>query len=174
MTHETTHFRILVVDDNPAIHEDFRKILLGSRGRDAALEAKEAILFDTPVSAPLPVTFELESAFQGQEALDKTIIAIGAGIPYALAFVDVRMPPGWDGIETVENLWRADPALQVVICTAYADYSWEKMAARLGATDNCVILKKPFDNVEVLAARPCHDQEMAGHPASPASLGDAG
>ncbi len=149
MMETASHFRILLVDDNPAIHEDFRKILLGAR-RDSALEETEAIIFDTPKPPPIPTTFELESAYQGQEALDKVIVAVAEGKPYAMAFVDVRMPPGWDGIETVENLWKADPALQVVICTAYADYSWEKMAARLGATDNCVILKKPFDNVEVL------------------------
>ena len=80
----------------------------------------------------MPVTFELESAFQGKEALEKTIIGIAAGKPYALAFVDVRMPPGWDGIETIEHLWQVDPALQVVVCTAYSDYSWEKMTVRLG------------------------------------------
>jgi len=150
MTQPTSHFRILLVDDNPAIHEDFRKILLGSRSRNSALEAAEAVLFGTPEPAAAVASFEIESAYQGQEALDKLKAAYHANMPYALAFVDVRMPPGWDGIETIEQLWRVDPALQVVICTAYADYSWEKMAARLGTSDSCVILKKPFDNVEVL------------------------
>jgi PAS domain S-box-containing protein len=60
------------------------------------------------------------------------------------------MPPGWDGVETIEHLWQVDPALQVVVCTAYSDYSWEKMTVRLGVNDNLVILKKPFDNIEVL------------------------
>ncbi len=145
-----THFRVLLVDDNPAIHQDFRKILLGAGQRDTSLAAAEAVLFGTPEPAPVIATFEIESAYQGQEALEKLTAAIDEKKPYSLAFVDVRMPPGWDGIETVEYLWKADPSLQVVICTAYADYSWEKMAARLGASDNCVILKKPFDNVEVL------------------------
>ncbi|MEM9489901.1 MAG: response regulator, partial [Myxococcota bacterium] len=69
--------------------------------------------------------------------------------PYAVAFVDVRMPPGWDGIETTERLWRVQPNLQVVLCTAYSDYSWEEIFQRLGYTDQLVILKKPFDAVEV-------------------------
>lgn len=72
------------------------------------------------------------------------------GRPYAMAFVDVRMPPGWDGIETISRIWKMYPALQVVICTAYSDYSWEEMIRQVGKTDNLVILKKPFDNIEVL------------------------
>ena len=142
--------RILLVDDNPAIHEDFRKILLGSSRNRHELDAIESVLFDTP-HTPVNVTaFELESAYQGKEALDKVTQALKNGTPYAMAFVDVRMPPGWDGVETIERLWQVDPALQVVVCTAYSDYSWEKMTVRLGVNDNLVILKKPFDNIEVL------------------------
>jgi len=62
----------------------------------------------------------------------------------------VRMPPGWDGIETISRIWEADPDIQVVLCTAYSDYSWDEIAGRLGSTDRLVILKKPFDAVEVL------------------------
>jgi len=142
---------ILIVDDNPAIHEDFRKILLGSGARNIALEAVEAVLFDQPApSASHLGRFHLEFASQGKEALEKVQQAHAIGRPYALAFVDIRMPPGWDGVETIEHLWKVDPGLQIVICTAYSDYSWEKMSQRLGVNDNLVILKKPFDNVEVL------------------------
>ena len=71
------------------------------------------------------------------------------GRPFALAFVDGRMPPGWDGVETIVHIWRAHPELQIVICTAYSDYSWEQIIARVGESDSLVILKKPFDAVEV-------------------------
>ena len=67
-----------------------------------------------------------------------------------MAFVDVRMPPGWDGVETITRIWKLYPDLQVVICTAYSDYSWEEMIRQLGKSDSLVILKKPFDNIEVL------------------------
>jgi two-component system, sensor histidine kinase and response regulator len=70
--------------------------------------------------------------------------------PYAMAFVDVRMPPGWDGVETTAKIWQKYPDLQVVICTAYSDYSWEEMLKKLGYSDRLIILKKPFDNIEVL------------------------
>ncbi len=142
--------RILLVDDNPAIHEDFRKILLGAPKARAKLDAMESVIFDQPVAPIVPVRFELDSAHQGQEALEKVQQSIASERPYALAFVDVRMPPGWDGVETIERLWQVDPALQIVVCTAYSDYSWEKMTARLGVNENLVILKKPFDNIEVL------------------------
>jgi two-component system NtrC family sensor kinase len=142
--------RILVVDDNPSIHEDFRKVLAGGNRRQPALLQAEAALFGEP-SIPGPVAdFQLESAHQGQEALDKVRRSLAEGRPYAMVFVDVRMPPGWDGVETVSRIWEEDPDLQVVICTAYSDYSWEEMVRKLGARDNLVILKKPFDNVEVL------------------------
>jgi PAS domain S-box-containing protein len=143
--------RILLVDDNPSIHEDFRKILLGSQIRNEALDAAEAIIFGSDsATRDTSHDFVLESAFQGQEALERVTQSIANGTPYAMAFIDVRMPPGWDGIETIHHLWKVDPALQVVICTAYSDYSWEKMTAKIGISDNVVILKKPFDNIEVL------------------------
>src|SRR5260370_36170329 len=92
----------------------------------------------------------MDSAFQGQEALKRITVALQESRPYAMAFLDVRMPPGWDGIETAERIWVEDPDLQIVLCTAYSDYSWEQMRERLGRSDRLVILKKPFDNVEVL------------------------
>jgi len=66
-----------------------------------------------------------------------------------MAFVDIRMPPGLDGVETIERLWQEDPALQIVLCTAYSDYSWAEVLARLDVRDRLLILKKPFDAVEV-------------------------
>ena len=143
------NLRILVVDDSRAIHDDFRKILTG-KSRTQAMSDAEAELFGEPTALPSPTAFELESAFQGEEAVEMIRRAVAAGRPYAMAFMDVRMPPGWDGIETTEKAWQVDPDLQVVICTAYSDYSWGQMIARLGNSDRLVILKKPFDNVEAL------------------------
>jgi PAS domain S-box-containing protein len=143
--------RILLVDDNPAIHEDFKKVLLNSQVRNDALDDAEAMLFEEkPRAKHEAAQFTIDSAFQGQEALEKVRQAIANGEPYALVFMDVRMPPGWDGIETIERLWKEDPSLQAVVCTAFSDYSWESMTERLGISDNLVLLKKPFDSAEVL------------------------
>ena len=51
-----------------------------------------------------------------------------------MAFVDVRMPPGWDGVETITRIWEVDPDLQIVVCTAYADYSWEELRSKVDAS----------------------------------------
>jgi len=145
--------RLLLIDDTPAIHEDFRRILGG--GTSSALDAAKAALFgDFAPAAPAAAEqaggpFEMDSAYQGQEGLAKVEQSAAAGRPYALAFVDMRMPPGWDGVETIERLWQADPRLQVVICTAYSDTSWEEVLRRLDARDRLLVLKKPFDTIEV-------------------------
>ena len=143
--------RILIVDDNASIHADFRKILAGQDPDAGGLARAEAELFGVALTKPREQPeFELSSAFQGQQALELVRDAVQTGRPFAMAFVDVRMPPGWDGIETTARLWEADPDLQIVICTAYSDYSWDEMITRLGRSDRMVILKKPFDTVEVL------------------------
>ena len=141
--------RILVIDDSERIHEDFRAVL-GHTDADTAVlhEAKTAIFGKVP-SVSAHIDFELDSALQGQEGLEKVKKALGEGRPYAMAFVDIRMPPGWDGVETIRRIWRTYPELEVVICTAYSDYDWNEIVAKLGQTDRLLILKKPFDNVEV-------------------------
>jgi signal transduction histidine kinase/response regulator RpfG family c-di-GMP phosphodiesterase len=142
--------RILVIDDNHAIHEDFRKVLGGAAVENAALVEAEAALFGDQ-AATVPATgFQIDSAYQGQEGLAFVQRSIQEKQPYAVAFVDIRMPPGWDGVETTRKLWEVDPDLQVVICTAYSDYSWDEMRRRIGNSDRFLILKKPFDTVEVL------------------------
>ncbi|MFZ3183391.1 MAG: ATP-binding protein [Pseudomonas sp.] len=140
--------RILLIDDTPSIHQDFRKILLPDTSAESDLDAVEAVLFDAKVKVRT-VPFELDSAYQGQEGLAKVCESLKANRPYALAFVDMRMPQGWDGVETIERLWQEDPLLQIVVCTAYSDYSWEEVLERLDGRDRLLILKKPFDNIEV-------------------------
>ena len=145
--------RILIIDDLPAIHDDIRKILNPPlKTDDAALRAR-AMEFapDSPLSRlpEAPAAFDLSSALQGEEGVNKARAAAEMGLPFALAFVDGRMPPGWNGVETTRKLWDVCPDLQIVICTAYADYSWEEIRRILGANDNLVILKKPFDIVEL-------------------------
>jgi signal transduction histidine kinase len=140
--------RILLIDDTPSIHVDFRKILTPTPAPTVELDEMEAALFGGTVKSA-SVLFELDSAYGGQEGLGKLKWALQEHRPYALAFVDMRMPEGWDGAQTIEHLWQADPRLQVVVCTAYSDYSWDELLDRLQAHDRLLILKKPFDNIEV-------------------------
>ncbi|HEX8435763.1 ATP-binding protein [Archangium sp.] len=140
--------RVLVIDDTPSLHQDFHRILSAGEG-DASLSELRASLFGTPPPRPKGYCFEVDSAFQGEEGLQRVGAARKEGRPYALAFVDVRMPPGMDGVETTERLWREDPDLQVVLCSAYTDYSWEEVVQRLGISQRLLILHKPFDSIEV-------------------------
>lgn len=142
--------RVLVVDDNQSIHDDFRIILEGNNPQTRALEAEGAALFGSTEESSATTAFEVDCAFQGEEALAKLQEALRAGRPYALAFVDVRMPPGWDGVTTIEKLWELCPDLEIVICTAYSDHDWHTIVSRLGISSRLLVLKKPYDNLEVL------------------------
>jgi two-component system sensor histidine kinase/response regulator len=148
--HDDKNRRVLVIDDNQSIHDDFRKILSPVDATDAALEAAEAAAYGRPAAAVQHAQFEVDSAYQGQEGAVLVKKALAVGRPYAMAFVDVRMPPGWDGVETTQKIWAIDPDIQIVICTAHSDYTWNEMFERIGDCDGLVILKKPFDSVEAI------------------------
>ncbi len=141
--------RILVIDDNKAIHEDYRAILEGADADTINVDQEEAGIFGAALESSEQERFEVDSAFQGQNGLEKVQQALYNGRPYAMAFVDMRMPPGWDGVETIQRIWEVYPELQIVICTAYSDYSWHETVGKLGKTAQLLILKKPSDNVEV-------------------------
>src|ERR1700726_166880 len=144
--------RILIVDDNAAIHLDFRKVL-GSQAEhsaQAALDVLEANLFGADIATAVRPDFDIDSAHQGQEGVAMAHRARLEGRPYAMAFVDMRMPPGWDGLKTIERLWAADPDVQVVICSAHTDYDWTEVVQRLGHSDKLLVLRKPAEPIEVL------------------------
>ena len=143
--------RVLVIDDNPAIHEDMRKVLGPGLVNSAQVTESAAAVFGDAAkdTAALPV-FQVDSASQGEEGVTMVRHARDRDQPYAVAFVDARMPPGWDGLETITRLWEQDPDVLIVLCTAYSDFSWHEIRTRLARPQQLVILKKPFDNMEVL------------------------
>lgn len=148
-------FRVLIVDDNPAIHEDFSHSLSDGRARSRALDELTLSVLGVPpsstpsVSAGLDPTFELDFAMQGKEALARVTAAHKAEAPYALVFMDIQMPPGWDGMESTERITAVDPDVHVVLCTAHTDYASQQRLAALPARARVLILKKPFDMLEV-------------------------
>ena len=119
--------RLLVIDDNRRIFDDFQTVLRATTDV-ADLDALHTDLFGDEGQNAVPDRFyHLDYACQGQEGYDKVKQALQHGQPYQLTFVDMRMPPGWDGLETIERIWQIDPQIQMVICTAYSDYSWEEI-----------------------------------------------
>lgn len=146
--------RILVVDDQKDIHEDFKKILKNHMVcvKNDQLKKLEYELFEDelPTNVELQnISYRIDSAFQGKQAIDMVDMADAEGDPYSLIFMDVRMPPGLNGIATMEKIWQKHPFIEMVIVTAYSDYSWEQILERVGTTDRLMFLRKPFDQVSV-------------------------
>jgi two-component system, NtrC family, sensor kinase len=142
--------RILVVDDNPSIHRDFHRILAHSTEGLDELDEMESRLFGQQTPEPRAASsFDLDFASEGEEGVRCVRDAVRTGRPYALAFVDVRMPPGMDGVETTLRMWRESADLQVVLCSAYSDYSWDELVRKLETSERLLILRKPFDTIEV-------------------------
>jgi CheY-like chemotaxis protein len=143
-------FRILVVDDTASIHRDYQHILAPPRADPGERFEEQLFGRKRPAARAKSPRFYVGSAYQGRHALDMVEESLRAGAPYALAFVDVRMPPGWDGIETVCRIWAVHPDLEVVIATAYSDRSLDDIVDKLGRRDRFLVLKKPFDSIVVL------------------------
>ena len=145
-----TNHRILIVDDNPAIHEDFRRILSPSDFGEMELHRVESVIFGNEPQKTSRADYQLAFASQGEDAVMLVESAMEQGQPFAAAMVDVRMPPGMDGVQTIKQLWGVQRDLEIVICTAYSEYSWEEITDELGPSHRVVVLKKPFDPIEVL------------------------
>lgn len=144
--------RILVIDDMETVRCDFRKILT-PEVPNPQIACDDALLFGTaPSQQPPRRTFDVDTVTMGETGLKYVQAAVKQQRPYSVAFVDMRMPPGWDGITTIEQLWLADPDLQIVICTAYSDHTWTDIVNRLGEGDQLLIVKKPFDAIEISQA----------------------
>ncbi|VAW77362.1 hypothetical protein MNBD_GAMMA12-3636 [hydrothermal vent metagenome] len=152
---ETKQYPILIIDDNKSIFEDFCKILLPPIECDE-LSSIESELFSSELPQtsglslqPVNKQYVIDYASQGEEGYYKILAAQSAGQPYMIAFCDMRMPPGWDGLKTMEHIVKKDSNIQLVICTAFSDHSFEEINVRLGNNSNVLALKKPFDPLEV-------------------------
>jgi len=147
--HDSTASRILVIDDNATIHNDFRLVLEDGDENDDDLVNEESLLFGTAVENKPPAQrYELEFASQGEDGVALLRKRLREGKPFDCAFVDIRMPPGIDGVETTVRIWEFDD-VPVVLCSAYSDYSWHDIFRHLGKSDGLFILKKPFEAIEV-------------------------
>lgn len=139
---------ILLIDDTPAIHDDIRKIFKHLE-TVSSLSKLDSELFGDSKHAE-GIEYKIDSAYQGLEGYIKVRQALDESKPYSLAIIDMRMPPGWDGLRTIEEIWKIDDEIQIIICTAYSDYNWTDISKRLGINDRFLILKKPFDNIELV------------------------
>lgn len=149
MPNQPPKARVLIIDDNTDIHEDFRKILCSTVPACDDFEEMEMLFGNSEQRSATSTDVDIEYACQGAEGFEKVRQSLAEGNPFSLAFVDIRMPPGWDGVQTTKRIWELDPEIQIVICSAFSDYSWQDMASELGHSDRFLVLKKPFESVEV-------------------------
>lgn len=140
--------RILVIDDNPDIARDFAQLLASASNDASTLDELEASLFGMhkqPVCATETGLFEVVGALQGRDGLSQVHRAIQENRPYSVAVIDMRMPPGWNGVETSKRIRDVDPRIRIVICSAYAEQSETEIIQALGENSAVRFLNKPFD-----------------------------
>lgn len=139
--------RVLVVDDDAHLHEDYRRCLGPQEIDGGDLRAARDALFGATSEGPARAedSFAIEHALAGEAALQLVERSLLDAAPYCVAFVDMRMPPGWNGVETIRRIWAVDPSVQVVLCTAFSDFTWDRVIAEIGRSDGLHLLRKPFD-----------------------------
>lgn len=138
--------RVLIVDDQDEIHEDFSEMLQAGRGKGAADELAASFLEE---ERPFLPDFELLHASSGEEACRMVEDSRDAGRPIAAAYVDIRMPPGIDGIETVRRIRKVDRDVEIVIMTAYTDKSLPDIIEDMELLHKVLYIRKPFAPEEI-------------------------
>ncbi|PCG14987.1 MULTISPECIES: putative bifunctional diguanylate cyclase/phosphodiesterase [Sphingomonas] len=145
--------RILIVDDEPLVHESYRLSFAPPAAAQGALSAMAADLFADAAARDAeaaPPAFDVTYHVQGLDAVAAVEQAIAAGAPFQVAFIDVRMPPGIDGRETARRIRALDPEINLVIVTGYSDFSPVEISRVAGPADKIFYIAKPFEVAEVV------------------------
>jgi diguanylate cyclase (GGDEF)-like protein len=147
--------RVLVVDDEAQVLDAYRRVLNAVAKGDAASESEfdalSAEIFGAPASGSEAAPFLDEVVYcrQGEEAVQTVEAALASGRPFALVFLDMRMPPGIDGLETAQRIRSIDPQVNIVIVTGYSDHKPAEITAAVGRPEKLFYLVKPFDAGEL-------------------------
>jgi len=145
--------KILIIDDDENILRDYESILeIKENEKDNDLDMIKDFLEMKP-NQENKINYEIEYASQGEERYKKILNAFNQGIPFALVFLDMRMPPGWDGLKTAKKIRELDTNIEIVIVTAFADVPRSELVSEIGHVDKLLYLKKPFapEEIEQLA-----------------------
>ena len=141
------NYRVLVVDDQREIHQDFEEML--TPGVAGALTDDLAEAFASEVDESFLPKFELLHARSGAEAYEKIKTAIETADPIAVAYIDIRMPPGMDGIETTRRIRAIDENIEIVLMTAYTDKSLGEIVREMDLLHKLLYIRKPFAREEI-------------------------
>ena len=169
-TAQRATYRVLAVDDEEKIRDAYRLTLCPPddlEERSVELAELESKLFETTAAKTKKPGFDVELCSQGVDAIQAVREGLDAGAPFAVAFIDVRMPPGIDGIETAIRIREIDPNINIVIVTGYSDHHPAQIADRVPPADKLLYYQKPLQAVELeqlaraLAGRWHADREIA-------------
>ena len=141
--------RVLVVDDQAEIHSDFQEILSKPDSKIASDDLADAFLPVDSENSKLIPTFELTHASSGKEAYQMVKAAKEAGSPFAVAYIDIRMPPGMDGIETIRRIREFEKNLEIVIMTAYTDKPLHEIVMNMELLHKLLYIRKPVAREEI-------------------------
>ena len=141
------NYRVLVVDDQREIHQDFEEML--TPGATGASTDDLADAFASEVDESFLPKFELLYARSGAEAYEKIKTAIQTDDPIAVAYIDIRMPPGMDGIETTRRIRSIDENIEIVLMTAYTDKSLSEIVREMDLLHKLLYIRKPFAREEI-------------------------
>ncbi|MBN1983313.1 MAG: response regulator [Chitinivibrionales bacterium] len=147
--------RILIVDDNAEVHDDIRACIGIKNDREPSLTARAhqseqaGLPLEDDTMASEHFLYLVDDAYQGEEALAMVRTAAAADSPYSLIFMDIRMPPGMDGLQTMKKIWEKHPITEIIMCTAVADSDWDAIVSQFTDMDHLIFMKKPFDPATV-------------------------
>lgn len=163
--------RILIVDDEEEVRRAYLSILQPLKASDGideiaaslfdstekTVETDEMMAFFEDDGAEMIVeedlqtgSYEIDEASQGMEAVEKIRDARLEKRPFSLIFLDIRMPPGIDGVQAAKEIRQLDPEVEIVIMTAYSDYSYEEIITTVGNPERLLYFHKPFKSSQIL------------------------
>jgi len=139
--------RILVVDDQENIHQDIEEML--KPGLIDTTADNLAKVFGSEVDLDFLPDFDIIHAKSGNEAYDKVKHHLVTDNPIAVAYIDMRMPPGWDGVETIRKIREIDKNIEIVIMTAYTDKPLSEIIYDMELLNKLLYIRKPFAREEI-------------------------
>jgi diguanylate cyclase (GGDEF)-like protein len=149
--------RVLVADDEAEVRNAYRQILLETdmSSETAVFHNLRERLFSKSIPDPMAKSPSSDTTFapffcEGAEAAVAAVReALGADDPYAVVFLDMRMPPGPDGVWAAARIRELDPAVEIVICTAYSDVDPRDIGGMVPPEEKLSYLQKPFHPHEI-------------------------
>ena len=144
------NYRVLIVDDEDGIHSDFKDMLNPNHRRALTDQFAETLLDENSENNTsfLP-NFELLHATSGEEACDIICATKASNRPIAVAYIDIRMPPGIDGVEAIRRIRQIEKDIELVIMTAYTDKPLPEIVRDMELLHKLLYIRKPFAPEEV-------------------------